>query len=62
MGNVFNDFLLYKDANSDVKIDVYIKDETVWLTQKSMAELFDMDRTVITKHLKNIFDTASILK
>lgn len=34
-----------------------LKDETVWLSQKLIALLFEVDRTVITKHLKNIFDT-----
>lgn len=33
-----------------------IKDESIWLTQKAMAQLFGVDRSVITKHLKNIFD------
>lgn len=49
-------FLIYKSEQEDIKVNVVIKDETIWLTQKAMAELFGVDRTVITKHLKNIFD------
>lgn len=49
-------FLIYKAEQEDVKVNAVVKDETIWLTQKTMAELFDVDRTVITKHLKNIFD------
>lgn len=37
-------------------VDAKFKDETLWLTQKSMAKVFEIDRTVITKHLKNIFN------
>lgn len=48
-------FLLYKSENGKIKVDVLIKDETVWLTQEQMAELFGRDRTVISKHIKNIF-------
>lgn len=42
-------------------IQVLYKDETVWATQKAMATLFDVDRSVITKHLKNIFDSEELV-
>jgi hypothetical protein len=48
-------FLLYTAPDGAVKVDVFFKDETVWLTQKVLAELFGVDRSVITKHLRNIF-------
>ncbi|HJX63569.1 MAG TPA: virulence RhuM family protein [Polyangia bacterium] len=48
-------FLLYTAPDGAVKVDVFFKDETVWLTQKALAELFGVDRSVITKHLRNIF-------
>lgn len=48
-------FLLYKSANEDVSVNAIIKDETIWLTQKSMAELFEVDKSTISRHLKNIF-------
>ena len=42
------------------EIKAIIKDETIWLTQKLMSELFDVDRTSITRHLKNIFDNGEL--
>lgn len=51
----FTDFILYKTANEKVKVEIFIQNETVWLTQQKIADLFGIDRTVITKHLKNIF-------
>jgi len=54
------DFLLYKDANGDVKVEIYLFDETIWLTQEKIAQLFGVDRSVITKHLKNIFQTLEL--
>ena len=49
-------FLVYRSANEDVSINAIIKDETVWLTQKGMAELVGVQTPAISKHLKNIFD------
>ncbi|MCX6060658.1 MAG: virulence RhuM family protein [Campylobacterales bacterium] len=54
------EFLLYTTPNSDVKVEIFLHNESVWLPQKRMAELFGVDRTVITKHLKNIFDSAEL--
>ena len=53
-------FLLYKNANNQVKVDVLLKDETIWLSQKQMAELFGSDRSVITKHVKNILNDEEL--
>lgn len=52
-------YQLYKLDNEN-EINALIKDETIWLTQKSMSELFGVDRTSISKHLKNIFDTGEV--
>lgn len=54
------DFLLYTSSSGDIKADVYLKDETVWLTQKSMASLFGVNVPAINKHLKNIFDSGEL--
>ena len=54
------DFLLYKDSNGEVKVEIYIFDETIWLTQDMIAQLFGVDRSVVTKHLKNIFQTLEL--
>lgn len=49
------DFLVFTKQNSQDSIEVRVQDENVWLTQDGIARLFDIDRTVVTKHLKNIF-------
>lgn len=48
-------FLIYNTPQFNTKINVVVKDETIWLTQKVMAELFDVQVPAISKHLKNIF-------
>ena len=53
-------FLMYRSANEDVSINAIIKDETIWLTQKSMAELFGVQTPAISKHLKNIFEEKEL--
>ena len=53
--NENSQFLLYTAPDGAVKVDVFIKEETVWLTQKALAELFGVKRPAITKHLGNIF-------
>lgn len=48
-------FILYNDISENISVNVILKDETIWLTQKSMAELFGVNVPAINKHLKNIF-------
>jgi hypothetical protein len=55
-----NQFLLYTAPDGAVKVDVFFKGETVWLTQKALAELFGVKRPAITKHLRNIFSTREL--
>ncbi len=55
-------FLLYKDQDGAVKVDVFFQEETVWLTQKALAELFGVRVPAINKHLKNIFATGELDK
>lgn len=50
-----HEILFYKDGNNEVKIEVLLKDENLWLTQAKIAELFDVQKPAISKHLKNIF-------
>jgi len=54
------EFLIYHSAEEDVSVDAIVKDETVWLTQKGMAELFSVQTPAISKHLKNIFDEGEL--
>ncbi len=53
-------FLLYKNENNQVKVDVLLKDETLWLNQKQIAKLFGAERSVITKHIKNILEDEEL--
>ncbi|WP_418790578.1 virulence RhuM family protein [Phosphitispora sp. TUW77] len=53
-------FLVYRSAEEDVSVDAVIKDETIWLTQKAMAELFGVQIPAISKHLKNIFEDGEL--
>jgi hypothetical protein len=55
-----SDFIIYTSSDGDVRVDVFIKDETVWLTQKAIGELFGVQRPAITKHLSNIFDSGEL--
>ena len=61
MGN-FGNIILYEIENKQETVSVTFKDETFWLTQKAISELFGVDRTVITKHLNNIFDDEELDK
>lgn len=56
----FPNFVLFKTADGKVNIDVYFYNETLWLSQKLIAELFQKDRSVISKHLKNIFEEGEL--
>ena len=53
-------FLLYTAPNGAVKVDVYFQNETAWLTQKALAELFGVKVPAINKHLKNIFESGEL--
>lgn len=53
-------FILYNLPDENGKVQVIIRDETLWCTQKAMAQLFGVDRTVISKHLKNIFESSEL--
>ena len=56
------DFLVFtKDAHED-GIEVRVQDHDVWLTQKAIAQLFDVDRSVVTKHLKNVYESGELLE
>ncbi len=54
------EFLVFTSQSGENTIEVRVQDETVWLTQKAISELFCVDRTVITKHLKNIFESNEL--
>jgi len=55
-----SDFILYTSNDGDVNVEVFLKDETVWLTQKAMAGLFGVKVPAISKHLANIYETGEL--
>ncbi len=58
--NPNTNFLLYKTANGDVRVDVLLQHKTVWMPQKKIAELFNVNVPAISKHLKNIFESGEL--
>lgn len=54
MNNGF-DYLIYRSAEEDVSVHALIHDDTIWLSQKNMAELFDVSKQSISYHLGNVF-------
>ena len=55
MNIIDNAVVLYQNTDGATSLEVRLDHETVWLTQKQMAELFQRERSVITKHLRNVF-------
>ena len=55
-----SEILIYKSANSDIKIDVRLEDETVWLTQARLCDLFDKSKATISEHIKHIFEEGEL--
>lgn len=53
-------FLLYKTDNGDIKVDVLLQNETIWMPQSKIAELFEVKIPAISKHLKNIFESGEL--
>ena len=52
--------VIYTSPKGDNKVDVVLRDETVWLSQAQLSQLFGIERSVVTKHLRNIFETAEL--
>lgn len=56
----FNEILLYTTPNGKVKVEIYLQNETIWLTQQKIADLFGVERSVVTKHLRNVFQSGEL--
>ena len=54
------EMVLYHSEQSDITVNAIIKDETIWITQKAMAELFGIDKSGISRHLSNIFKSGEL--
>lgn len=57
-----SEILLYQTEDGQTKIDVRLEEEPVWLSQKDMSDLFQKERNVITKHIKNVFKEGELEK
>src|ERR1035437_3943016 len=55
-----SEIILYQTPDGQIKIDVLLEDETVWLNQNQLEELFQTDRTSIVKHIKNIYESGEL--
>jgi len=56
----FNEILLYTTPGGQVKVEIYLRNETIWLTQQKIADLFGVERSVVTKHIGNIFKSGEL--
>jgi hypothetical protein len=56
------EILIYQNPNGDIKIDVRLEEETVWLTQEQMATLFGKGRSTVTEHIANIFEEGELVQ
>lgn len=61
-GKQTNAIVIYQDSTNAPAISIKLENETLWLTQKQIAELFEKDRSVITKHIKNIFEEGELIE
>lgn len=52
--------VIYRSKDGVTEIEVCLKDQTVWLSQKQIADLFNIDRSVVTKHVRNIFKSGEL--
>lgn len=62
MNNERSNFLIYQTPNQEIRVDVFLEDETIWMTQKSMGELFSTTPQNITLHLKNIYEVSELIE
>ncbi|MFZ4799835.1 MAG: virulence RhuM family protein [Bacteroidia bacterium] len=63
MSNIFpnnSDFILYTSQDGEVRVDVFVNDETVWLTQKALQELFDRSKSTVSEHISNVFKEGEL--
>lgn len=56
------EIVLYQSEGANVPVEVFYRDETLWASQKSLSELFDVSKSTISRHLKNIFDEEEFEK
>jgi hypothetical protein len=57
-----SNFILYTTPEGEVQLNILLQDETIWLTQKAMGELFSVSKSTISEHIANIFETQELQK
>jgi hypothetical protein len=57
-----SEIIIYKTEDGQTKLDVRLENETVWLSQYQLADLFQTDRTSIAKHIKNIYERGELIE
>src|SRR3989344_6930743 len=62
LNNSFPGFFPYPPPNGQGKVEIFLRDENIWLTQDKIAILFGVQRPAITKHLKNIFESGELIE
>ena len=62
MTNDTSQILIYQSPEGNIKVDVHLEDETVWLTQAQMSVLFDKSKKTISEHISNIFNEGELLE
>ena len=62
MNSLENNIIVYQSEDGTLKIDVKFEDETVWLTQQQMADLYQTSRTNVVEHIKNIYEEGELEK
>ena len=60
MENNKTELIIYESKNGDIKLDVSLKDETVWLSLEQMTRLFGRDKSVISRHIKHAFEDGKL--
>lgn len=55
-----SEILIYQNPDGNIKIDVRLEDETVWLTQAQMGQLFGKDKRTISEHIRNVFNEGEL--
>ena len=58
--NQNSDFILYTSQDGEIRVDVFVNNETVWLTQKAMQELFDRSKSTVSEHISNVFKEGEL--
>ena len=61
MSNEYGSIVIYKSQDGDNKIEVKVYENTVWLNQKQLSELFNVSKATISEHIKNIYDDKELI-